>query len=87
MNQLVLVLCSGTIHFCAERDLKLTRLSAIISPYLAKFMKHNKSDTTFLHEIVIIFSPIYLSETTYVISSFNVIIQSFNHSVTELGLF
>ena len=47
-----------------------TRLSALISPYLAKFMKHNKSNTAFLHEIVITFSPVYLSETTYVISSF-----------------
>ena len=36
-------------------------------------MKHNKSNTAFLHEIVIIFSPIYLSGATYVISSFNLI--------------
>ena len=34
-------------------------------------MKHNKSNTTFVHEIVIIFSPIYSSETTDMISSFN----------------
>ena len=47
------------------------RLSAIISPNLGKFMKHNKSNTTFLHEIVITPSPIYLSKVTYVISSFN----------------
>ena len=34
-------------------------------------MKRNKSDTTFVHEINVIFSLIYLSEATYVISSFN----------------
>ena len=34
-------------------DLKLTMLSAIISPYLLKFIKHSKSDTAFLHEIII----------------------------------
>ena len=33
-------------------------LSTLISSYFAKFMKHNKSNTVFLHEIVIIFSPI-----------------------------
>ena len=49
----------------------LFRLSATISPYLAKFMKHNKSNTPFLQEIVIIFSKIYLLEATCVISSFN----------------
>ena len=38
-----------------ERDLKLTRLSAIIYLYLAKFVKHNKPNTVYLHEIVIIF--------------------------------
>ena len=37
-------------------DLKFTRLSALISPYLVKFMKHNKSNTASLHETVIIFS-------------------------------
>ena len=63
------VLYSGPIQFKAERDLKLTRLSALISPYLAKFVKHNKSNTAFLCEIVTIFSPIYLLEVTYVISS------------------
>ena len=47
----------------------LTRLPAISSPYLAKFMKHNKSITAFLREIIIIFSPIYLPKSTYVISS------------------
>ena len=30
-------------------------------------MKHDKSNTTFLYEIVITFCPFYLSETTYVI--------------------
>ena len=55
----------------AARDLKLTRLWAIISPYLTKFIKYNKLNTAFLHEIVIIFSPFYLSETSLVIKSFN----------------
>ena len=34
-------------------------------------MAHNKSSTALLHEIDFTFSPIYLSEATYVISSFN----------------
>ena len=36
-------------------------------------MKHDKSNVAFLHEIVIIFSKIYLSDTEaiYVISSFS----------------
>ena len=34
-------------------------------------MKHNKSNTTLLNEIVIIFPPIYLSEATNVISLLN----------------
>ena len=34
-------------------------------------MKHNKSKTTFFHDIVLIFSPFYLSENTYVISLFS----------------
>ena len=34
-------------------------------------MAHNKSNTALLHEIDITFSPIYLSEATYVISSLN----------------
>ena len=68
---MVFLLYSGTIQLQAEHDLKLTRLSAIISPYLVKFMKHNKSNTTFVHGIVISFSPIYLSDATYVITSFN----------------
>ena len=38
-------------------------------------MKKNESNTAFLREIVIIFSPIYLSEATYVISSFNVMTE------------
>ena len=64
---MVFVLRSGTVQLLAERDLKLVRFSAIISPYLAKFMKHNKSNTAFVHEIVNFFSPIYLSEATYVL--------------------
>ena len=38
-------------------------------------MKHNKSNTAFLYEIVFIFFPIYLSEATYVISSFNLMAE------------
>ena len=34
---------------------KQNKLSVIISLYLPKFIKHNKSTTAFLHEIVIIF--------------------------------
>ena len=49
----------------------MTRLSGILSPYLAKFIKHDKSDTVFLHEIVTGFPPFYLSNTTNVISQFN----------------
>ena len=59
MNQVVVVLYSGTIQFWAERDLLLSKFLAFISPYLTKFMKHNKSYTAFLRKIVI-FSPIYL---------------------------
>ena len=69
-----------------ERDLKLTRLSAIISPYLAKFMKHNKSNTVFLREIVIIFSPSYLSEATFVISSPNLMTELYE-LIPELFIF
>ena len=56
----------------------MTRLLAIISRYLAKFMKHNKSDTTFLYEIVITFSVTYLSEATNVINFnlFNLMTES-----------
>ena len=75
VNQLVLVLYSGTIQFQAERDLKLTRLSALTCPHLVKFLKHSKSGTAFLREIVIIFAPIYLSEATYVVSSFNLMTE------------
>ena len=39
----------------AERDLKLTRLSAIITPYLAKFIKYYKSNAAYLYEIFITF--------------------------------
>ena len=60
-----LVLYGGTIQFYTERDLKLTTLSALISPYLAKFMKHNKSNAAIWSEIVSNFSPIYLLEATY----------------------
>ena len=49
---------------------KLSRLSSIISSYLDKLIKHNKSNTAFLNEIVILFSLFYSTETTYVISSF-----------------
>ena len=37
-------------------------------------MKDNKFNTAFLREIIIS-SPIYLSEATYVISSFNLMIE------------
>ena len=75
MNQLMLVLYSGTIQFSKERNSKLTRLSAVISPYLAKFIKYNKSNAAFLREIVNTFSAIYLSEATYVIISFNIMTE------------
>ena len=71
MNQMVFLLYSGIIQPQAERDLKLARLSAIISPYLFKFMKHHKSNTALVHKIVSTFSPIYSSRVTYVINSFN----------------
>ena len=58
-----------------ECDLKLTKLLALASPYLAKFMKHNKSNPVFLQDIIIICSPIYLSKVTYVISSFNLMTE------------
>ena len=38
-------------------------------------MKHNKSNTAFMREIVIIFSPIYLSEATSVISLFSLMVE------------
>ena len=66
-----MVLYSGAVQLQAGRGLKLARLSAFISPYLVKFMKHNKSNTAFLYEIAIIFSAIYWTEATHVINSFN----------------
>ena len=51
MNHMVFVLCSGIIRL----DLKLTKLSAIIPPYLAKFLKHNKSNTTCFHAIATLY--------------------------------
>ena len=75
MTQLVLVLYSGTIQFSTECNSKLTRLSAVISPYLGKFIKYNKSNAAFLREIFNTFSPIYLSEATYVIISFNILTE------------
>ena len=77
MNQIVFVLYSGANQFHAEFDLTLIRLSAHISPYLAKFMKHNKLNTAFLHESVIIFSTVYIPETPNMISSFNVKVRLF----------
>ena len=71
MNHMMFVLHSSTIQFLVERDLKLTWLLAIISPKLAKFLKQNKLNTIFLHYIFIIFCPFDFSETTYVISLFN----------------
>ena len=63
MNQMLFVLYGGIIQFLEERDLKLTRLSAFISPYSAKFKKRNNLNnlnnltTAFLLEILISFSP------------------------------
>ena len=65
-----------------ELDLKLTRLSAIISPYLTKFIKHNKSSTVFSHEIVIIFSPLFLSVRIYGISLFSLKVNKNYKKVT-----
>ena len=39
---MLFLLYSETIHLQAERDLKLIRLSTVVSPYLAKFIKHDK---------------------------------------------
>ena len=50
---MVFVLCNRTIQLKAERDLKLSRLLAIISPYLAELIKHNWIQN--LYEIVVIF--------------------------------
>ena len=67
---MVFTLHSGTIQPKAERFLVLTRLLGIISPYLVKLIKHNKSNTALLHEIVTTFSPFCLSDTTNVINQF-----------------
>ena len=59
INQMVLVLHSGTIQLLVERSLKLIRLMAIISPYLASLTNHNKTNTAVLHEIVRFFFPFF----------------------------
>ena len=61
---MVFVLYSSTIQPKAKRYLKLTRLSDIISPYLVKLVKDNKSNTALFHEIVTTFSPFHLSDTS-----------------------
>ena len=38
-------------------------------------MKYNKSNTAFWRDTVIVFSPIYSSEATYVISLFNLMTE------------
>ena len=45
-----------------EPDLKLTRLIAIISPFLAKLRKHYKMKTAFVRETL--FTRFYLPEAT-----------------------
>lgn len=55
MCQMVVVFYIGTTQLCGERDLNLARFWTIISPYLDKFIKYNKSNTLFLHEIDIFF--------------------------------
>ena len=64
---MVLVLYGDTIQLKTELDLIMTRFLAFISLYLAKVIKHNKSNTVFLHDIFVIVSSFYLSEITYVI--------------------
>ena len=59
MNQMMFVFDSGTIQLKTERDLNLTRLFDIISPYLAKLIKYSKLNTALLHEIVTTFSSFY----------------------------
>ena len=49
----------------------MTGFSAVIPLYLAKVVKHNKSNTVFLHDIFVIVSSFYLSEITYVIRGKN----------------
>ena len=56
---MVFLLYSGTIQPKAERDLKLTRLSSIISPYFDKLINYNKLNTALLHEILTTFSRFY----------------------------
>ena len=55
---------SACIHniciLIVTRLFKVDYISGIICPYLAKFMKHNKSNTTFLHEIVFFFSNLFV---------------------------
>ena len=75
MNQAVFVEYNITVQLYVKRWLKLTISSTIISSYLVKFIKHNKSSTAFLDEIVIIFSPFCLPGTTYIISSTNIRIE------------
>ena len=51
MYQMVIVFYVGTTQLYGERDLKFTRFWTIISPYLDKFINHNKLNTAFSHEI------------------------------------
>ena len=75
MNQMVFVWNNVTMQLLAERDLQLTRLTVIISPYLTQFIKHDKSNVGFFHDIGMVFSPIYSSGDTYVISSFSLMTE------------
>ena len=54
---MVSFLYKGLIQLYTEHDSKLLRLRTFISPYLAYFIKHDKTE-------YIIFSPFYLSATT-----------------------
>ena len=72
---MVLVLYSGIIQLQVQSDLELTSLLAIITPALVIFIKNSRSNTEFLHEIIIIFSTFYVSENTFVISLFNLRIE------------
>ena len=51
MYQMVVVFYIGATQLCGERDLNLARFWTIISPYLDKFINHNKLNTAFSHEI------------------------------------
>ena len=62
---MLFLLYSEIVQLQAERNLKLTKLSATIRPYFVKFIKHNKLNTAFLHENVFVFYLFYLSGTTY----------------------